>query len=63
VTRTLALTGDRLKGYIPDRGAGRTLALVTFIDSIGTGLFLAGAGPVGRRAHRVRHHSADRRAR
>jgi hypothetical protein len=43
VTRTLALTGDRLKGYIPDRGAGRTLALVTFIDSIGTGLFLAGA--------------------
>jgi MFS family permease len=39
----LALTGDRLRGYIPDRGAGRTLALVTFIDSIGTGLFLAGA--------------------
>jgi hypothetical protein len=43
MTRTLALTGDRLRGYIPDRGAGRTLALVTFIDSIGTGLFLAGA--------------------
>jgi MFS family permease len=38
-----ALTGDRLRGYIPDRGAGRTLALVTFVDSIGTGLFLAGA--------------------
>jgi hypothetical protein len=40
---TLASTVDRLRGYIPDRGAGRTLALVTFIDSIGTGLFLAGA--------------------
>jgi MFS family permease len=43
MTRALALTGDRLRGYIPDCGAGRTLALVTFIDSIGTGLFLAGA--------------------
>lgn len=40
---TLALASDRLRGYIPSRGAGRTLALVTFIDSIGTGLFLAGA--------------------
>src|SRR5215831_17409263 len=40
---TLALVGDRLRRYIPDRGAGRTLALVAFIDSIGTGLFLAGA--------------------
>jgi len=40
---TLALIGDRLRVYIPARGAGRTLALVTFIDSIGTGLFLAGA--------------------
>lgn len=40
---TPASTVDRLRGYIPDRGAGRTLALVTFIDSIGTGLFLAGA--------------------
>jgi len=43
VPLTLALTGGRLRGYIPHRGAGRTLALVTFIDSIGTGLFLAGA--------------------
>lgn len=33
----------RLCGYVPHRGAGRTLVLVTFIDSIGTGLFLAGA--------------------
>jgi MFS family permease len=43
VALNLAVTGDRLRGYIPDRGAGRALALVTFIDSIGTGLFLAGA--------------------
>jgi MFS family permease len=43
VTPTLAQTGGRLRGYIPDRGAGRSLTLVTFIDSIGTGLFLAGA--------------------
>jgi Major Facilitator Superfamily len=34
---------DRLRAYVPDRGAGRTLALVTLIDSIGTGLYLAGA--------------------
>src|SRR5215831_4905086 len=40
---TLALVGDRLRVYIPARGAGRTLALVSFIDSIGTGLFLAGS--------------------
>ena len=40
---TLSSTGDRLRGYIPDRGAGRTLALATFIDATGTGLFLAGA--------------------
>lgn len=40
---TLASAGDRLRGYLPGRGAGRTLALVTFIDSIGTGLFLTGA--------------------
>ena len=39
----LALAGDRLRGYLPHRGAGRTLALITFIDSIGTGLFLTGA--------------------
>jgi Major Facilitator Superfamily len=43
VALILALTGDRLRGQVPGRGAGRTLALVTFIDSIGTGLFLAGA--------------------
>ena len=40
---TLSSTADRLRGYIPDRGAGRTLALATFIDATGTGLFLAGA--------------------
>lgn len=34
---------DRLRGYVPHRGAGRALALVTLIDSIGTGLYLAGA--------------------
>ena len=34
---------DRLRGYVPHRGAGRTLAQVTLIDSIGTGLYLAGA--------------------
>ena len=38
--------GDRLREYIPGRGAGRTLVLVTLIDSIGTGLFLAGAAVV-----------------
>ena len=40
---TVARIGDRLSGYVPGRGAGRALALVTLIDSIGTGLFLAGA--------------------
>jgi MFS family permease len=43
VTGTLAATGSPLRRYVPDRGAGRALALVTFIDSVGTGLFLAGA--------------------
>src|SRR5580704_553354 len=38
--------GDRLREYIPGRDAGRPLVLVTFIDSIGTGLFLAGAAVV-----------------
>jgi Major Facilitator Superfamily len=43
VPLTVARIGDRLSGYVPGRGAGRALALVTLIDSIGTGLFLAGA--------------------
>jgi hypothetical protein len=43
VPLTVARIGDRLRGYVPGRGAGRALALVTLIDSIGTGLFLAGA--------------------
>jgi MFS transporter len=34
---------SRLRAYVPDRGAGRSLALMALIDSIGTGLFLAGA--------------------
>jgi hypothetical protein len=33
----------RLQAYVPDRGAARSLALITLIDSTGTGLFLAGA--------------------
>jgi MFS family permease len=40
---TLTLIGRRLGCRIPGRGAGRTLALVTLIDSIGTGLFLTSA--------------------
>jgi MFS family permease len=39
----MSLTLTRLGEYVPDRGAGRTLALVTFVDSIGTGLYLTGA--------------------
>src|SRR5579864_2740206 len=34
---------DGLREYVPHRGAARTLTLVTLIDSIGTGLYLAGA--------------------
>lgn len=37
------MRAGRLRAYIPDRGAGRSLALITLIDAIGTGLFLAGA--------------------
>lgn len=37
------MSAHRLREYIPDRGAGRTLAIVAVIDSTGTGLFLAGA--------------------
>jgi MFS family permease len=33
----------RFRAYVPDRGAGRALALVTLVDSVGTGLYLAGA--------------------
>ena len=40
---TVARIGDRLRAYVPARGAARALAVVTLIDSVGTGLFLAGA--------------------
>jgi hypothetical protein len=43
VPLTVARIGDRLAGYVPARGAARALAVVTLIDSVGTGLFLAGA--------------------
>jgi hypothetical protein len=35
--------GRRLREYLPEHGAGRALALVTLVDSTGTGLFFAGA--------------------
>lgn len=34
---------QHLREYLPERGAGRALALVTLVDSTGTGLFFAGA--------------------
>lgn len=37
------MTDEHLWAYVPDRGAPRRLALVTLVDAMGTGLFLAGA--------------------
>ncbi|ANP53484.1 MFS family permease [Streptomyces griseochromogenes] len=37
------MTGRGLRGYVPPGPAGRRLAVISFIDSAGTGLYLAGS--------------------
>lgn len=37
------MTGRGLRDYVPPGPVGRRLALISFIDSVGTGLFLAGS--------------------